>query len=193
MKTCKETNLETFRGNHLNISFEVVGFGQLSLRVSFESFLFLCFLKSPCHDQNPTNLVYFETASPIILAALWTMCIAWTISVLLWTITIINFNPALESLLTKDDLNFTNFLINRVMGCSTKGDSHCCFRKAVSNNYFQKFLLINLSSTCSNWLKNFSSTHFTQFYRAMESISTKRVGHWSFRRVQRESLPREFY
>ena len=99
------------------------------------------FPKFSRRDQKTTNLVYFETVSPIILAALWAMSIAWTISVLLWTITIINFNPVLESLLTKDDFNFTNFLINRVMRCSTKGDSHCCFRKAVSNNYFQKFLL----------------------------------------------------
>ena len=43
------------------------------------------------------------------------MCIVWTISVLLWTITIINFNRALESFCTKDDFNFTNFLINEVM------------------------------------------------------------------------------
>ena len=76
------------------------------------------------------------------------------------TITLINFNRALESLRTKDDFSFTYFLINRVMRCSTKGASHCCFRKAVSNNYFQKFLLINFISTCSNWLNNFSFTHF---------------------------------
>ena len=88
------------------------------------------------------------------------MCIVWTISVLFWTITIINFNRALESLRTKDDFNFTNFLINRLMRCSTKGASHCCFRKAVSNNYFQKFLQINFVSTCSNWPNNFSFTHF---------------------------------
>ena len=88
------------------------------------------------------------------------MCIPWTISVLLWTIAIINFNRALESLRTKDNFSFSNFLINTVMRCSTKGASHCCFRKAVSNNYFQKFLLINFISTCSNWLKNFSFIHF---------------------------------
>ena len=85
------------------------------------------------------------------------MCIVWTISVLFWTITIINFNRALESLRTKDDFNFTNFLINRVMRFSTKGASQCCFCKAVS---FQKFLLINFISICSNWLNNFSFTHF---------------------------------
>ena len=123
-------------------------------------FFFLHFPEFFSRDQKPTNLVYFETVSPIILAALCTMCIVWTISVLLWTITIINFNRALESLRTKEDFKFTNFLTNRVMRCSTKDASHCCFRKAVSNNYFQKFLLINFTSTCSNWFSNFSFTHF---------------------------------
>ena len=117
--------------------------------------LFLKFTKKKPHLNN-----YFETVSPIILAALWTMCILWTISVLLQTITIINFKRALESLCTKDDFNFANFLIKGVTGCSTKGASHCCFRKAVSNNWFQIFLLINFISTCSNWLKNCSFTHF---------------------------------
>ena len=102
------------------------------------------------HNQKLTILIYFETVSPIILAALWTMSIVWTISVLLWTITIINFKLASESLRTKDDFSFINFLINRVMRCSTKGASYCCFRKVVSNNSFQKFLLINFTSTCSN-------------------------------------------
>ena len=52
---------------------------------------------------------YFETVSPIILAALWIICILWTISVLFWTIAIINFNHALENLNTMDDFNFINF------------------------------------------------------------------------------------
>ena len=65
--------------------------------------------------KNQTNLIYFETVSPLILAAIWTMCILLTISVLLWTIAIINFNYALENLRTKDDFNFLNFPINRVM------------------------------------------------------------------------------
>ena len=77
-----------------------------------------------------------------------------------WKITIINFNRTLESLGTKDNLTITTNLINRVMKYSTKSTSHCCFRKAVSNNYFQKFLQINFVSTCSNWLNNFSFTHF---------------------------------
>ena len=40
------------------------------------------------------------------------MGIVWTTSVLLWTITVINFNHALENLRTKGDFNFTNFLLN---------------------------------------------------------------------------------
>ena len=59
-----------------------------------------------------------------------------------------------------DDFNFSNFLIDRVMGCSTKSASYCCFRKAVSSNYFQKVLLINFVSTYANWLKNSSFAHF---------------------------------
>ena len=51
---------------------------------------------------------YIETVSPIILAALWIICILWTISVLFWTIAIINFNHALENLDTTDDFNFIN-------------------------------------------------------------------------------------
>ena len=53
-----------------------------------------------------------------------------------------------------DDFSFTNFLIDRVMGCSKKGASYCCFRKAVSS------LLLNFISTYANWLKNFSFAHF---------------------------------
>ena len=52
---------------------------------------------------------YFETISPIILAAFWTICILWTISVLLWTITIMNFKRALEKFDTMDNFNFTDF------------------------------------------------------------------------------------
>ena len=46
------------------------------------------------------------------------------------------------------------------MRCSMKGAYHCCFCKVVWHSYFQKFLLINFTCTCSNWLKNFSFTHF---------------------------------
>ena len=70
------------------------------------------FLEFSRLDQKPTNLVYFETVSAIILVALWTMCTVWTTSVLLWTIAVINFNHALENLRTKGDFNFTSFLLN---------------------------------------------------------------------------------
>ena len=79
-----------------------------------------------------------------ILATLWTIYILWSISVLFLTIGIINFNRTVENLSNTDDFNFTNFLIDGVMGCSTKGASYCCFHKTVSNNYFQNVLLINL-------------------------------------------------
>ena len=54
----------------------------------------------------------------------------------------LNFNRALENLRTMDDFNFTNFLSDREIGYSTQSVSYCCFRKAVSNNYFQKVLFI---------------------------------------------------
>ena len=78
------------------------------------------------------------------------------------------FKRVLESLRTKDDFNFTNFLINRVMGCSTKVSSHCCFRIAISNNRFQNFLLINFISICSSCLIAVLLTFCWQ--KAMESI-----------------------
>ena len=65
----------------------------------------------------------------------------------LLTITIWNSNRALENLRTMNDFNFTHFFSERVVAWSTKGASFCCFRKAVSNNVFQKILLnfINFS------------------------------------------------
>ena len=64
----------------------------------------------------------------------------------LWAITILNYNHALENLRTINDFNLTNFFGDRVMGCSTEGASYNCFRKAVSNNFFHKFLPINFTS-----------------------------------------------
>ena len=73
--------------------------------------------------------------------------------------------------------NFTNFLSDRMMECSTKG--YCYFYKAVSNNYFQKVLLINLTNTYANLLKHFSFVHFLlieryekQFLRKGSVIAT---------------------
>ena len=75
-----------------------------------------------------------------------------------------------------DDFSFTNFLTDRVMGCSKKGVSYCCFRKVVSSNFFQKVLLLNFISTYANWLKNFSFAHFLliegyrKYYLQKESV-----------------------
>ena len=70
----------------------------------------------------------------------------------LWTITILNSNRALENLRA---FSVTNFFSNRVMACSAKGASYCCFRKAISNNAFQKFLLINFISFSISFLLAF--------------------------------------
>ena len=102
------------------------------------------------------NILYFGKQP--FKKLLWN--IPCTISVLLLAITLINFHRAMKNLYTMDDFNFTNFLIDRVMGCSKKSASYCCFRKAVSRNYFQKVLQINFISAYANWLKNFSFTHF---------------------------------
>ena len=89
---------------------------------------------------------FFGTVSPIILTTLWTIWILWTISVFLWTITVINFNRASENL----DLWMILILLTF---------SYWSFCKAVSNHQ-KKFSLINFISTYHNWLKNFSFTHF---------------------------------
>ena len=60
-----------------------------------------------------------------------------------------------KSLRTMDNFNFTNFLSDIMLGCSTKGASYCCFHKDVSNNFFQKVLLINFISTYANLLQHF--------------------------------------
>ena len=73
----------------------------------------------------------------------------------LWTITILNYNHTFENLRTMDDFNFTNFFSDRVMGCSTEGASYYCFRKAGSDNFFQKVLLINSTS-----FQHFNFAHF---------------------------------
>ena len=65
--------------------------------------------KQPRNFQEQPFKNYFETVLPIILAAVWTICILLTISFLLWTITIISFNCTWENLDTMDDFNFTNF------------------------------------------------------------------------------------
>ena len=73
--------------------------------------------------------------------------VLWTISVLLWTITMI-----LTAFWRIWMLCTVSILLTF---------SYCCFRKTVSNHYFQKkVLLIAFSSTYHNWLKNLSFTQF---------------------------------
>ena len=70
----------------------------------------------------------------------------------------LDFNRALENLRTMDDVNFTNFLSDREMGCSTEGPSYCCLRKAVSKNFrkvFQKVLLTTFISNFANLFQHF--------------------------------------
>ena len=82
-------------------------------------------------------------------------------------VAIVNFNHVLENFHTMDDFSFTNFFIDRVMGCS----SYCCFHKVVSNNY-----LINFISTYTN----FQFCLLSANRRLWKILSTKRVGHCSF-------------
>ena len=100
------------------------------------------------------NILYFQRQS--FKQLLWN--ILWAVSVLLWTVTIINFHRTLKNFYTMDNFNCTNFLTDIVTGWSTKKASYCYFHKTVSNNYFQKVLLINFVSTYANWLKDFSFT-----------------------------------
>ena len=111
--------------------------------------------------SKPTNPVYFETVSPIILVALSTIRIVWEISVLLWTIAIINFNRALENLRTKDYFSFIlTFILIEWWDALRNAPVIAAFVKRFQTISFQKFLLINFTSTRSNWLNNFSFTHF---------------------------------
>ena len=77
------------------------------------------------------------------------------IASVLWAIAVLNYNHVLENLRTMIDFNFINIFSDSVMGCSMEGASYYCFRKAVSNNFFQKVLLINFISTYSKLLKHF--------------------------------------
>ena len=74
----------------------------------------------------------------------------------------LNFKHALENLRTMDDYSFTNFIRDREMGCSTEGANHCCFRKAVSNNYFQKVLLVTFISNYANLFQHFIFAHLME-------------------------------
>ena len=91
----------------------------------------------------------------------------------LWTVTILTLNRTLENLRTMQALNFTNFLCDRVMGRSMESPSYCCFRKAVSNNFFQKILLINYIGTYANLLQHFI------FARFLLIENYGKCAHWS--------------
>ena len=54
-----------------------------------------------------------------------------------------------------------------------EGASYCCFRKAVSNNFFQQVLLISIIST-ANSLQYFIFAHFLLIERRLESVHYKR-------------------
>ena len=67
----------------------------------------------------------------------------------------LNFNRVLENLGTMNNFNFLRFFSDRVMECSMEGASYCYFHKAVSKNFFQNLLLINIISTYANLLQHF--------------------------------------
>ena len=46
------------------------------------------------------------------------------------------------------------------MECSIESASHCCFREAVSNNFFQQVLLTNIISTYANFFQHYVFPHF---------------------------------
>ena len=73
----------------------------------------------------------------------------------LWAITTLNFNRVLGNLRTINNFNFTDFFSYRVIGYFMEGASYCCFRKVVSNYFFQQVLLINIIITYANLLQRF--------------------------------------
>ena len=68
------------------------------------------------------------------------------------TIRILNFNRFLENMRTMDDLNFANFLSDRVMGgASYCCASYCCLTNLLLEIYFRKiaaFAYSRLSGRC---------------------------------------------
>ena len=60
-----------------------------------------------------------------------------------------------------------------------EGASYCCFRKAVSNNFFQQVLLINIISTYANSLQHFIFARFLLIGRRLwKACTTKGDGYW---------------
>ena len=74
-----------------------------------------------------------------------------------------------------------------------EGASYCCFRKAVSNNFFQQVLLINIISTYANSLQYFIFAHFLLIERRLWKVcTTKGDGYCSFKHTFFESLTDKF-
>ena len=71
-----------------------------------------------------------------------------------------------------NNFNFLTFFSDRVVGCFMEDASYCCFRKAVSNNFFQQVLLINIISTYANLL--YFCSLFVDRKKTMESVHCER-------------------
>ena len=80
------------------------------------------------------------------------------------------------------------------MGCSMEGASYCCFRKAVSNNFFQQVLLINLISTYANLLQHFIFARFLliEDYRKC-ALRTEPITGRGFKQLFFESVTDKFH
>ena len=80
------------------------------------------------------------------------------------------------------------------MGCSMEGASYCCFHKAVSNNFFQQVLLINLISTYANLLQHFIFARFLliEDYRKC-ALRTEPIIGRGFKQLFFESVTDKFH
>ena len=117
------------------------------LSMTLQAFSPATLLKGLQHRCFPVNIAKFlRTAS--FIEHLW------------WTITMLNFNRVLGNLCTMKNFNFTYYFNDRVMGCSMESVSYWCFRKAISNNFFQQVLLINTLSAYANLLQHFILARF---------------------------------
>ena len=112
---------------------------------------------------------YFETVSPLILAALWTISILLTTSVLLWTITTINFNRTFGNLGAMNDFNFTNIQLMLLLQSG-------CKLLLLEESLADKFHLY-----LPQLAYEFSSISADK--KLWKIFFTKRVGHCSFLRV----------
>ena len=67
-------------------------------------------------------------------------------------------------LLLLSQIYFCKFIFAKLLllpiAASPKGASYCCFRKTISNNFFQKVLLISFISTYANLAKYFIFPRF---------------------------------